>query len=475
MKSVLLVGNKEERFLIRSLIKNPENFHILQTFDEALDFLKKSPEPAPSVIVDERLELRFSPLSAVQQAAKPTPSTLEIIEEFREMGVITENTLLAVLMAEGRNPAQSLIYSEVGADLVLARPLGGQEIRTHFDSFFKWIASPPASLTMRHSLRALVEAQKYEEAVQKIEKFLELDGKNLSMRILLARALVSQSSKESVLAGIKKLKELDGEYPQSVLTKSLLMSAHEKIGSLPEAAIFSLSLFKTETNAPNMILLFETLQKYLAIADRSQARVVIAKILKAMSDVFIERNRMSLRFLIAQFFSKISETLPGIEGIEIFSREIPRLYPKTDRDFYPFKKDILPPVSGHLSRWSQSEDSKVENLNPGQHQAIFDVCLNVLELDLNNSEATSFFVETGLLLGKADAVWSLLSPTSEQILSGKKIGLVTITSLVRVALELGLLKEASDMIHQGRRHFPGNEKLDELSARWKEIFTAKNS
>lgn len=477
MRCALLISNKEERFLVRSVVREPEKIFFAQTFDELLAPLRLNVEKFSAVIIDERLELRFSPLTAVQQAAKPTPSALEVIEELRSLGAIAPQTLLAVIMAEGRDVAQSLIYSEVGADLVLARPIGSQDLKTHFENFFKMLDHPPASLTLRHNLRFLVEEKKFDEAIEKIRKFLEMDGKNLSMRILLARALVSQDKPELIKEGIASLKELDSEYKQSVLTKSLLRFGHERLGLLPEASVYALTLFRTETNSVNLGLLFDTLRRFLERVDRKIARPVIGKVLRAASDVFIEKNRLGFRFLIVDFLQKISELMPEAEGAEIFAREIPRIYVQNDRDFYQFKKDILKVLAPHIRACMDEKGSlkNFEHLEMLSKSAVYECCKHLLEIDLNQDDIVSIFAQTALEVGKGEEVWNQMGPVIAGILAGKKTGLACVAGLSRVALELGLLKEASDMIHQGRRQYPGNETLDSLAERWKELFNLKQS
>ncbi len=95
MRSVLLVGNKEERFLIRTLMKDLGDIYIPSSFEEALQYFKANTQVVLTAIIDERFEMRFNSQSVVQATADISRSqltTAEFIEEIKKMGILGVNT-----------------------------------------------------------------------------------------------------------------------------------------------------------------------------------------------------------------------------------------------------------------------------------------------------------------------------------------------------------------------------------------------
>ena len=132
--ALCLLYNKDERTIARQLLAvHFESVTMASSAEEALNELLNADGKAPLdlLILDERFEMRAT-VARAPGSMTPLESVLmaEYLDEARRVGRLRPESLVGVIMGEGRDAGDSLAYRELGADEILYRPLSAKELKT---------------------------------------------------------------------------------------------------------------------------------------------------------------------------------------------------------------------------------------------------------------------------------------------------------------------------------------------------------
>jgi hypothetical protein len=486
MRSILLIGNKEERFLIRNLMKDLGDIIAPASFEEALQQFKLQPQPVLTAIIDERFEQRFASQSIAQATADISRSQMtcsEFIEEVKKLGVIQPQTQYAVILADDRHASQALIYSEMGADLVLVRPLGSQDIKDKFENFFQLVRNPPAAVRMIKFLRGLVDAKKYQDAFNALTKFLALDPKNLVGQLLYAKTLLNLGP-EKFGQGIEQLQLLDTQFEKSILVKTLLREAFLKKEKYLDAYACSEKIYEidaTRAHFSDLIISSESL-----FAQRLD-ETIFQKWVDKFLPQGIPQKKRELVSLYEKWFFLVTEDFSWLRLkslMDSFEKTLPPKY----FDEAELKKSLVLPIMKLFEKSRLSKPQKNEGELISDFQVAFQSLIgHLLDVDPQNGMAILELVELAQIQTDIRKItWARLETSLGGVGSISNLSHVKATQPKRGPLEAylgvailgladGLMKEASDAIFAGKRISPNDTRLEALSLEWRKAYDAKQA
>ncbi len=481
-----MIGNKEERFLIRTLMKDLGDVFVPSSFEEALQYFKVNPQPVMTAIIDERFEQRFSSHSIAQSTAdisRSQMSTAEFIEEIKKMGILQPQTQYAVILADDRDSSHTLLYTEMGADVVLARPLGSQDLKTHFENFFQLVRNPPAAVRMMKFLRGLVEAKKFVDAQSALLKFLSLDPQNPHGQLLYAKTLLNLWP-EKFVEGIEKLKLLDQKFPKSVLVKKLLREAFLKRELYTEAFRASERIYEQEPSRKHFDELIESAQFLYSLSLDHEVYLKIAEMIIPKGWVHKKREISVLweSWILGVVQEFKWEKMQSI--VAALDKFFPNIYPEE----IEAKKNIGMSLLKLLDSAAEFKTSPEWTLENEPYYVSF--LGHLLDVDPTHGKAILELVEVTRKkesykkivwkrlensLGGVGSISNLSQSTSTngKGVGGKRGPIESYIAIARVGLDEGMLKEASDAIFIGKRLNPNDSRLEALSLEWRKTYDQK--
>ena len=442
MKAFLLLFNKDERHLVKNIYRTLE-LVAPNTPDEIAAKVTQG-DVFDVVVLDERFELNL--FTSKRGGNSPGPVVLtDFIENARVSGMIAPNTVVVVLVAEGRTANDSMVYHEIGADVVLLRPIGSQDLQTKLEEILVWSKTPPAEFQLRRILRQLCAAERWADAAVGFEKLLTKKPDDLYLVISLARCLMKKNPPEAKRA-LEVLRGCEKRHPSSVSTKKMLVELALSEGSFEEAYNRSLEILALQPGASP----FDACCKLAdQMVKKSGTLDSIGSLLACIQNVNIPSLAPVLKEWTLQLlrtYSTQAKTMPDFEAmVGAMTKSI------------ELRNELAPELSALYGR-----ARVIPDMNGDLFRRLAQV---VLEVDPGNGGAIVDLVKAAIATNSHDGAWKAIFRARD----AKKNSAELFSAWAELALDEKNLREASDAIHAGRRLAPSNEVWDALSARWREL------
>ncbi len=438
-----LLYNVDERQILRSQLKDFPSLIFAQNNEDAHRELLM-PGRLDLLLIDERFEV--FPQAAKRATSEPEALHLtEYIEALRQKGKIGAQTVLVVIMGEGRGPEDALVYSELGASLVLHRPMGIRDLRERIEVAARWVEAPSPELLLRRALRAMLEQSKFEEAAHGFEKLFERSPSDIGVGIELGRCWL-QMGPERVARAKSLLETLDRDHPRSLQTKRLLAEAHDKLGDAEARSLAYVRLFESAPNSTHFRLALDEAQR---LREERATMKGFRSLLAALSRLEAIRARAWRLATLENFAGRepnADELALFLEAVERSAED--RLALKASLAALYEAMESPAPLRSAATWTTDLRDRLVTQL-----------------LDAEPSHPTALRRYVRGCIQKEEFREAAKRVRSAR--DAKQSSSELFEAWAELSLAEGLMKEASDAIHLGRRHAPSDDRWDALADIWR--------
>ena len=440
MNVIAIFPNRDERTMVRSQLAKFGNVLVISNLREATDELAKVRQ-IDCIIIDDSagdraLRRRWS------DDLETDISTIDFLERLEKLG---HAPLIMVCTSEHVSEDELFAYNELGADIILRRPYNANGLAEKLDEAYQNLLSPSPALSMWRKLRTLILQADGDKAWKSVEPLYLQRPDDARLGALFASLLLKSGTKEALGHAEKVLDALEKKLPNSISVKhkqfEMLMAQKNKEGS------FDKSLQILELAPSNEALDASiALARELVTTTKAGARPYI-KIIQRVAD--LPKSKKTLQAII-----NVSELLTAeikdsdqvfqfIEAIEKLGAE----------------PSVVPMLAKAVSQVEQIDDftyAKIAQLAqmmlPGEPSTIeryFDILIQNQNTNLARQIVT-------------------------QIMNAKNFSPNFFVAATRLALAQNDLKEASDMLHLGRKSKPSDDRWNDLAKDWKSRFEAQN-
>lgn len=446
-KALVLIQNKDERATARQMLQNVDSLAMFGNLSDGLAEIKKDAAGITLLIVDERFDQSVDSKNA-------NLKIIDLLEAFMESGR-SLNAVVAVILNESTVSLEMpVLYAEEGADLFLRRPYGIEELRERLDEAVAWIDSPPPLVKLIRILQDQVHRKNYSEILIGLESLHQKHPQHVRIGMLLAKTLIHMGG-EGRSRGLSIALQYDQQYPESLFTKKLLVEGYLFEKKVPEAFRMALSFYGCNPSD--------------AAFDRAYH---LADILSKQSPQSFDHW---LEFL--KIFEKLDPPRTRDRRVQIL-RHFTELNPSPVALASLFAilrsgyEDVLPSLLDSLEKWIATLRTVYEtgNKSIGGLELILVDALKLL-LDLDSGAPAALEVLTDISISRKD--YKMAEKYLNRARDDHKYSVEFYSAFTKLALEEGLLKEASDMMHAGRRMAPSDDRWTPLAKVWAEKFASR--
>jgi|GEM_PF-1589732 len=442
MKRALgLLYNKDERMMLRSILQD-NNFTTValpSTADEAWAEIGK-PGQLDLVVFDERFEI----LRTAQRRGAGLVSSLELaeyFEEFRRCERYSPDSVICVVMGEGRGPEHSLPYLELGADLLLYRPLGTKDLREKMEEATRSLNDPSPTLKLHRALRRLFEAGDFAGAREGFGRLFALNPQDLHAGLFYAKSEIALGNIGQALLTLEQLDEL---HPGSLMTKQILIELYGEAGRPDRQIAKAVGLLALQPGARY----FETT---LALADTLRQKEGHGAGYHQLFDALARLNLPHAAEWRLKALIDFGRRIASVQDAEVFLGLVEQ-HPEAR----PSLRKCLETLFESITQ------AGAQGWAPAQLQCR--AAGHLLEVETGHPAALTLFTELCIEGDAREAAWKRI----ERARADKRTSPELYAAWAKLALIDGHLKDASDAIHAGRRLRPNDEIWDLLAQQWRD-------
>jgi hypothetical protein len=465
-----LIFNKNERAISRPLFTD---FSVVATPSSLEDGIKELAGATPTdlVVIDERFDESTKGEKQVR--------VMDFLQQLQ--GTNSSNTVVMIIVGENADPKKDenqeriQIYSEMGVDLFLKRPFGIKELQVKLKEAKTWILTPPPWIQLMRASRVMIKAGDFAKAAYGLQKLYEMKPDNLTVGLLLARALI-QGDKASRAQGMDILKAIEKKHPSSVMAKKLILEASTGgFGDRGAAFETSLRLLKQELSANNVNTCLDLANKISGEKMEISLHAQIMAVLKSSDPIRTKEFRFQAMVGMLRVLQSPKDILFAIKlihenedqkarlreelGLLVERMEIRSEDPYADVDYVPGKLD-------EAIKKTAAEDP---NAVSPTDEARFALFKTVLEIEPGLPSALESLVNLAVKHGKNDMAWETLDKAKQ----ANKLSLEYYVCFAQLAIKDGKLKEASEAIHAGKRLSASDPRLESLTRTWQNLYAEK--
>ncbi len=445
-KSLVLIHNKDERTTARQILIEADALVMPGNLKDGLAELQKEGGDISLLILDERFD----------QAVDSDVKIIDLLEAFLESGTRSPNAVIMVILNESTTTLEiPVLFAEAGADVFLHRPFGIEELRQRFSEALRWIDAPPPLIKLTRVIQEQVRRKQFAEITPGLESLHQKHPQNVRIGMLLAKVLV-ESGPATLPRGLEIALGYDCSHPESLFTKKLLVAGYESLGKTRDAFAMAIRLYAANPSDAYFDKCFELAQKLSsdpAYADFQHWNDFLATFSK------MEPARTRERRL--QVIQRLTELNPPLSFFKPF-------FERLNADC----EDILPRLENELAKWvlalkmGCADPERAAEYEP----VLIEALRSLLALDPGAPAAIETLVDILIARKEQKLAAKYLQKARDQ----KKHSVEFYSAYTKLALSEDMLKEASDMMHAGRRLAPSDDRWDILAKIWAEKYAKAN-
>ena len=447
-KGLVLVQNKDERSICRQALAGSVVAEMPNNLSDGLAEITRSKGALELVLLDERLD-------NATDSRNEGHKILHLLQKFNSSESRPEQSVVMVILNESTTLESPIAYSESGVDLFLRRPYGLKELPEKIAEAVRWIDSPPPVIKLMRYLNTALKQGKYDEVINGLTPLFEKNPKNIRMGMLLSRALIAKGH-ETRQKGLALVKLFDRIYPESLFSKRLLVEGYLLENQQLEAVQYARRIYELDPTEESFSTLFDLGRKALAEPTRDPGPLFAAlETLATQPAVRVKAQKRAVLVELAAAGPTPSE----------WARLM--MYVKA-----PEQEALLPEVKDLVESWMTAiaaipdvdTDPLLQNLRLQSLQLL---------LDIDPGQPAAIEAHTNLQIARknfADADKYLRAARDKH-----RFSVELYSSVAKLSLEDGHLKDASDAIHAGRRLAPSDDRWETLSKIWTEKYQASQA
>lgn len=449
MKGLVLLQNKDERAMARLEISAAGSLlvSLYGQLREGLEEIQKSKGALELLVLDERLDNALDP-----KGGEPL-TVLEVLEAFNQSPARPSNAVVMIILNESSTLESPLRYLESGVDVFLRRPFGAPELREKVREAIQWVGSPPGSVHLMRVFHEGVTKGQYGEVLPGLETFFAKDPQNVRVGLLLAKALIRQGASTRA-RGIEIVRGLDTRFPDSLFSKKLLIEGYLAENQPEKAYAEASRLFALSPSA-------DVFESTFALAERSageQGAQVWGPLLEAMR----AQDPLRTKARRLRLLKHITGQEPNVDTI----RFLLEYFAKGGQE------DVLEASKEFIETWAkrlQEYRSRMESQDPLLENLYTQSLQWLLEIDPGAPLAIEAYTDLQLRNKQPKLAEKYLKRARDK----SRFSTEFYAAFAKLSLAENMLKEASDMIHAGRRLAPSDDRWNELSKIWSEKYAQK--
>jgi hypothetical protein len=368
--------------------------------------------------------------------------------------------------------------------MVLVRPLGSAEIKTHFENFFKLVRNPPAAVRAVKRIRELVDHKKYQEANELLAKNISLNPLDAHFQLLFAKTLINLGP-DKFTDGVERLKLLDTSYRNSILVKKLLRETYLKKELFAEAHLCSTRIYEIESSIPHWL---DRINSAAVMFEKGIDKTLFSSMSLEMFKIGTVHRKRELVLLWEKWIDLVNSQF-DLEAFSGLVEALEKQFKVKNPGDLEFKKTLgIKLLKLYQTEKSQSQNSPESEKFLDQHMEFLS---HLLDVDPQNGVVLLDYVYSAgknekfhekvwnrleIALGGPGAISNIAqTEIANKADANRKGSLEAYIGAARICLEKGLLKEASDSIFVGKRIAPSDERLEALSLEWRKVYDSKQA
>lgn len=429
---------------VRQILAGLDGLIVHGNLTDALNDIRKYASELSFLLLDERFNHAMS-------VKNEDLEIVDLLEAFDSAPNRAENTIVGVLINESKTVVdEPILYLERGVDFFIQRPVGVADLKDKLAEVGKWVENPPSSVKLFRALRKQLRENRPAEMLSTVEALYNNSPGNVRVGVLYARVLEAANLEAKV---IDIALDIDRRFPGSLFSKDMLVRFYEKANDPVSAANYALRLFSLNTTTDNFNRAFHWAERSAA-SGNVDAYVPWLKLLGEL-----------LRLEPLRTKEKRSKTFRALQTVPVAAEHVKTIYPVARKG----QEDILPDVRPVLESWMKSVVASPAS--PARSELLGELLETLLEWEPGLPSAIETYVDLQLSRDRPrEAEKRLIAARARN-----KFSTEFYLAFVKFALFEKNLKEASDMLHAGRRLAPSDDRWEPLAKRWKELYAASQN